>query len=170
MALTITAGCGYVNGNGTACTSLYTYCDTAYPAGATFIVRKIEVNAAVNEDAGFTFKIGCGSLSDNTLTKRTIVSLVTDNKGTGVISWEAPGDFTAFQMLAGDVIYFYVDSTSFKPDTTTSATPEGLKYVAGNKTGDASFNFTNSDTTRTIEVKFIEVKKGGGRITLLGVG
>lgn len=145
-----TAGYGAGDHNALACTSDYTYVDTDYPADETFSVTSIYV---YNTDAGTSWEVGCGSLSGDTFTPRTYVVIAAT--ATGAQTFTAPTDFTAFEMQSGDLIFFYSHVNKCEPDTTNSATPEGLRYSdgGGKHMDDETFE-TTLDSARTIEIQF----------------
>lgn len=143
-----TAGCGYIDANDSACLNGYTYCDTVYPATETFTVDQIKVNSSI---VGTNFRIGYGSLSGTTFTPEHYVTL--GSLSIGLNTFNAPTDFTAFEIPAGKYIYFYASTSEGRPTRTTTPSPLGYGGVYGDKMDETSFEVTLY-TTRALEVKF----------------
>ncbi len=148
-----TSGLGYLDSSSSACSNGYTYADLYYPAPVDMTVNQIKIS---NADAGTNFKIGCGSLSGTTFTPRHYVTLA--SVPTGQSTFNAPADFTAFQMLKDDLIYLYSDNNNARPTRTANANPEGCGYVAGDKMNRSYF--TIQTWASTIEVQFVGESAG----------
>jgi hypothetical protein len=147
------AGKGFVDGNGTVAPLGFTSVDLAYPALADFLVNTIRVNIFLALDS---IQIGCGTISGTTFTKRNNVLINAIGAGAGYVTFVAPTDFTAFQMLAGDHIAFYglkAGCGTCGVDTTTTPVPKGIGLYSGNGWLPPSFIFA-PDATRTPEVLF----------------
>jgi hypothetical protein len=142
-----TVGLGYKNGNASACLSGYTYVDPYYPATADMLVNEIYIN---NADSGTNFKIGIGSLNGYVFTPRHYVTLSVVAMGGN--TFNAPTDFTAFEVYEGEHIYFYSNSANARPDRTNWGDPNGTWYVSGDKMDEVSF--TVAEYANTSEVQF----------------
>jgi hypothetical protein len=142
-----TAGVGYIDGNASACSEGYTYVCPLYPATEDMLVDEIEIN---NTDAGTDFEIGVGTLNGTTFTPRMYITLA--SLPTGVQTFNAPADFTAFEMYEGERIYFYSHGSRGKPDRTSTPNPDECRYASGDKMDSASF--TVSSYSNCCEVQF----------------
>jgi hypothetical protein len=153
------AGRGYIDGTGNPTGSDYTVADIAVACDADGWVTSIQINVVTN--GGGNFDIGCGTLSGSTFTPRTFVTIDVSGDGTGQLTYNHPGDFTAFRMLQGDYIYFYTDTDADGCELDkTNTDPTGLRFIAGYHMSDANFT-TTLFATSDVEMSFTGVWGSG---------
>lgn len=159
------AGRGYIDGSATPTASGQTYIDQAVACDADGWVTTIK--AHVENNFG-TLKIGCGYLSGSTFYMRSYVTIDTSGDGTGTLTYTAPGDFTKFQMNAGDWIVTYTHtSTVYIDRTSTDAT--GYRYAVGDQMDEASFETSAGGSVCDVEFEFQGEALGWTAGTMNGV-
>ncbi len=152
--MTANAGRGYVDSNSSQTSNNYTYADGAVACDADGMVTKIIAKLVVNNGV---FEVGCGWIVDTTFYMRNYVTIDSSGKGTGLVEFNAPADFTSFAMNAGDWIVFYCNQTTHVSIDRTNTNGAIRRYqpctTLGNKMADASFEI-EIKTTRSIEFEF----------------
>ena len=145
-----TAGQGCDNGDASTTSTTYTYVARYALATQAGLVTQICIDIDTNSD---TLYIGCAAISGTTITPRNSVQIDTSGDGTGVQTYNAPGDFTAFEIESGDCIIFLSASGYGAYGRSSSGGTNQYGYVSGDS---MTSQFTMSTaTSRYLEVAFV---------------
>lgn len=146
-----TCGLGYLDSNASSCAPGWTYLDRVYPATEYFTCNKITVIQAYSGGIAEDWKIGIGTINTTYFTVKHVVN-ISGPITLGAHVFTAPADFTEFEVEPGDYLFFYSSNNTCRPTRTSSASPEGVGYAEGDKTGESGFTFAGGSVD-TIEVQ-----------------
>lgn len=145
------AGQGCDVGNHDETSSNYTYVARYTVADQAGSVTQLCIDIVNNSG---TLYIGCAAISGTSITPRNSVQIDISSDGTGVNTYNAPADFTAFDIESGDVIIFHSHSTGYGQfGRSNSGGTNQYGYVSGES---MTSPFTMSTaTSRYLEVHFV---------------